>query len=289
MQMRETSRGMDKKPYVNNNPKTALAKAIAEIQFGSEDNMIRLDMAEFRESHTISKLIGSPAGYIGHQDGGGLTEAVRKNPYTVVLFDEIEKAHPDVLNILLGILDDGRLTDSKGVTCSFKNTIVIMTSNIGSRTINPKSTSLGFNAKQDKKSLENDKHTKLDATIREELKKALRPELLNRIDEIVTFRALTPEVLKEIVVIMTKDVKARLREQEISMFLADETLAFLSKEGMDLEYGARPIARAIKRELEKPLSIAILKGEVKAGEHIEAVMNAEGTAIEFKVVDKALA
>ena len=159
-----------------------------------------------------------------------------------------------------------------------------MTSNIGSRSINPKSTSLGFNAKQDKKSIEDDKHAKLDTTIREELKKALRPELLNRIDEIVTFRALTPEVLKEIVVIMTKELKARLKAQDISMFLADETLAFLSKEGMDLEYGARPIARAIKRELEKPLSIAILKGEVNAGDKIEAVMNKDNSGIIFKVV-----
>lgn len=244
--------------------KTELAKALAEAMFGSEDNMVRVDMSEFMEKHSTSKLIGSPPGYVGYDEGGHLSEIIRKKPYSVVLFDEIEKAHPDVFNIMLQILDDGRLTDSKGRHVNFKNTVIIMTSNVGASMIASQS-KLGFSTAQDEKK---DKYEKLKDTVMEEMKKAFRPEFLNRIDDIIVFAHLSKEELRQIVDLMLKDLFKRLSERELSIEVTDEVKDFLAKDGYSEAYGARPLRRLIQKKIEDVLAEEILTNKYGAGETI---------------------
>ncbi len=244
--------------------KTELAKALAEAVFGSEDNMIRVDMSEFMEKHSTAKLIGSPPGYVGYDDGGHLTELVRKKPYSVILFDEIEKAHPDVFNIMLQILDDGRLTDAKGRHVNFKNTIIIMTSNVGASMITTTSR-LGFSTSDDESK---DKYEKLKETVTEEMKKAFRPEFLNRIDETIVFAHLTQEEIRQIVDLMLKDLFKRLAERELSVEVTDEVKDHLAKNGYSEAYGARPLRRLIQRKIEDMLAEEILSGKYAPGDTI---------------------
>ena len=239
--------------------KTELAKALAEAVFGSEDNIVRVDMSEFMEKHSTAKLIGSPPGYVGYDDGGHMTEIIRKKPYSVVLFDEIEKAHPDVFNIMLQILDDGRLTDSKGRLISFKNTIIIMTSNVGASMITS-TQKLGFSVAGDEKK---DKYEKLKDTVMEELKKAFRPEFLNRIDDIIVFAHLSKEEIREIVDLMLKDLFKRLDERELTIEVGDDVKDYLAKEGYSEAYGARPLRRVIQKKIEDVLAEEILTGIYK--------------------------
>lgn len=248
--------------------KTELAKALAEAVFGSEDNMIRVDMSEFMEKHSTAKLIGSPPGYVGYDDGGHLTELIRKKPYSVVLFDEIEKAHPDVFNIMLQILDDGRLTDSKGRHINFKNTIIIMTSNVGASMITTTSR-LGFSTADDESK---DKYEKLKETVTEEMKKAFRPEFLNRIDETIVFAHLTQEEIRQIVDLMLKDLLKRLAERELSVDVTDEVKDHLAKNGYSEAYGARPLRRLIQRKIEDNLAEEILSGKYSAGDTIRITL-----------------
>ena len=248
--------------------KTELAKALAEAVFGSEDNMIRVDMSEFMEKHSTAKLIGSPPGYVGYDDGGHLTELVRKKPYSVILFDEIEKAHPDVFNIMLQILDDGRLTDSKGRHINFKNTIIIMTSNVGASMITTTSR-LGFSTSSDESK---DKYEKLKETVTEEMKKAFRPEFLNRIDETIVFSHLNKEEIRQIVDLMLKDLFKRLAERELSIEVTDEVKDHLAEAGYSEAYGARPLRRLIQRKIEDMLAEEILSGKYSAGDTIRLTL-----------------
>ena len=244
--------------------KTELAKALAEAIFGSEDNMIRVDMSEFMEKHSTAKLIGSPPGYVGYDDGGHLSELVRKKPYSVILFDEIEKAHPDVFNIMLQILDDGRLTDAKGRHVNFKNTVIIMTSNVGASMITTGG-KLGFSTAESEKK---DKYEKLKDTVNEELKKAFRPEFLNRIDDIIVFAHLSKEEIREIVDLMMKDLFKRLSERELSIEVTDEVKDYLAKDGYNEAYGARPLRRLIQKKIEDQLAEEILTNAYQAGDII---------------------
>ena len=248
--------------------KTELAKALAEAVFGSEDNMIRVDMSEFMEKHSTAKLIGSPPGYVGYDDGGNLTEQIRKKPYSVVLFDEIEKAHPDVFNIMLQILDDGRLTDSKGRHINFKNTIIIMTSNVGASMITTTS-KLGFSTSEDESK---DKYEKLKETVTEEMKKAFRPEFLNRIDETIVFAHLSKEEIRQIVDLMLKDLFKRLNERELSVEVTDEVKDHLAEAGYSEAYGARPLRRLIQRKIEDMLAEEILSGKYQPGDTIKLIL-----------------
>lgn len=244
--------------------KTELAKALAEAIFGSEDNMIRVDMSEFMEKHSTAKLIGSPPGYVGYDDGGHLSELVRKKPYSVILFDEIEKAHPDVFNIMLQILDDGRLTDAKGRHVNFKNTVIIMTSNVGASMISTAG-KLGFSTAE---SAKQDKYEKLKDTVNEELKKAFRPEFLNRIDDIIVFSHLSKEEIREIVDLMMKDLFKRLSERELSIEVTDEVKDYLAKDGYNEAYGARPLRRLIQKKIEDQLAEEILTNAYQPGDVI---------------------
>ena len=244
--------------------KTELAKALAEAIFGSEDNMIRVDMSEFMEKHSTAKLIGSPPGYVGYDDGGHLSELVRKKPYSVILFDEIEKAHPDVFNIMLQILDDGRLTDAKGKHINFKNTVIIMTSNVGASMISTQG-KLGFSAAEDAKK---DKYEKLKETVNEELKKAFRPEFLNRIDDIIVFSHLSKEEIRQIVDLMMKDLFKRLAERDLSIEVTDEVKDYLAKDGYNEAYGARPLRRLIQKKIEDQLAEEILTNAYQPGDTI---------------------
>ncbi|WP_019504000.1 ATP-dependent Clp protease ATP-binding subunit [Pleurocapsa sp. PCC 7319] len=243
--------------------KTELTKALATYFFGSEDAMIRLDMSEYMERHTVSKLIGSPPGYVGYNEGGQLTEAVRRRPYTVVLFDEIEKAHPDIFNMLLQILEDGRLTDAKGRTVDFKNTLLILTSNIGSKVIEKGGGGLGFEFADDQAEA---KYNRIRSLVNEELKSYFRPEFLNRLDEIIVFRQLTKEEVKEISEILLKEVFQRLTEKEITLEVTEKFKERLVDEGYNPAYGARPLRRAIMRLLEDVLAEEILSGRLNEGD-----------------------
>ncbi len=244
--------------------KTELTKALASYFFGSEEAMIRLDMSEYMERHTVSKLIGSPPGYVGYNEGGQLTEAVRRRPYTVVLFDEIEKAHPDVFNMLLQILEDGRLTDAKGRTVDFKNTLLIMTSNIGSKVIEKGGGGLGFEFASDNQA--DVQYNRIRSLVNEELKQYFRPEFLNRLDEIIVFRQLSKDEVKEIADIMLRDVFKRLTDQGIILEVTERFKERLVQEGYNPSYGARPLRRAIMRLLEDVLAEEILSGRVKEGD-----------------------
>ncbi|MBP2071934.1 ATP-dependent Clp protease ATP-binding subunit [Thermoanaerobacterium butyriciformans] len=244
--------------------KTELSKALAEAMFGDESAIVRIDMSEYMEKFSVSRLIGSPPGYVGYEEGGELTEKIRRKPYSVILFDEIEKAHPDVFNILLQILDDGRLTDSKGRTVDFKNTLIIMTSNVGAQLIK-KQTTLGFmpEGEENKASYE-----KMKENILDELKKSFRPEFLNRIDDIIVFRQLTQDDIRKITDLMIADLNKRLKDNNISLEFTDDAKEELLKEGYDVTYGARPLRRAIQKVVESELSELMLKGEVKSGDKI---------------------
>ncbi len=254
--------------------KTELAKSLAAYFFGSEDNMIRLDMSEYMERHTVSKLIGSPPGYVGYNEGGQLTEAVRRKPYTVVLFDEIEKAHPDVFNMLLQILEDGRLTDAKGRTVDFKNTLLIMTSNIGSKVIEKGGGGLGFDFATE--SAVESQYNRIRSLVNEELKQYFRPEFLNRLDEIIVFRQLNKLEVKEISDIMLKEVFGRLIEKNITLEVTEKFKDRLVEEGYSPSYGARPLRRAIMRLLEDVLAEEILSGRIKDGDTAIIDVNEEG-------------
>ncbi|AOF47993.1 ATP-dependent Clp protease ATP-binding subunit [Tetragenococcus halophilus] len=242
--------------------KTELAKTLAESMFGEEDALIRLDMSEYMEKYSTSRLIGSPPGYVGYDEGGQLTEKVRSKPYSVILLDEVEKAHPEVFNTLLQVLDDGQLTDSKGRSVDFRNTILIMTSNIGAREIREE-TNVGFNVvdvKQD--------HEAMQKRILEELKKAFRPEFLNRVDETIVFRSLEKDEIHEIVKIMSKSVVKRMEEQDIQLKITPAAIDVIGEAGFDPEYGARPIRRALQKEIEDRLSEALLSGEIYFGSRV---------------------
>ncbi len=247
--------------------KTELAKTLAQYFFGSVENMIRLDMSEFMERHTVSKLIGSPPGYVGYNEGGQLTEAIRRKPYSVLLFDEVEKAHPDVFNILLQILDDGRLSDSKGRVVDFKNTIVILTSNVGASGIeNPSSIGFGGSAKEEAAA----RYAKIKDRVKDAMKQVFRPEFINRLDDTIIFEPLKKEEIRLIVDIMMKDLLKRLNDRMLKLELTAEVKDFLAEEGYDPTYGARPLRRVLQRRLEDPLSEALLMSEYKEGNVIEA-------------------
>ena len=250
--------------------KTELARALAEALFGSEDALVRIDMSEYMEKHAISRLIGSPPGYVGHEEGGQLTEVIRRKPYSVILFDEIEKAHPEVFNILLQVMEDGRLTDSKGRTVNFKNTVLIMTSNLGASEMK-KAGSLGFNREKTAQ----DNFDEMKKRVLEAMKKAFKPEFLNRIDDSIVFHSLEESHIKEIVDLMLKEIQLRLKENEMTMEVSPEAKTLIAKEGFDSEYGARPLRRAIQRLIEDPLADELLKGEFKSGNHI-LIGEAEG-------------
>ncbi|MEW9080472.1 ATP-dependent Clp protease ATP-binding subunit [Terrisporobacter glycolicus] len=260
--------------------KTELSKALAEAEFGDENQIVRIDMSEYMEKHSVSRLIGSPPGYVGYDEGGQLTEKVRRHPYSVVLFDEIEKAHPDVFNILLQILDDGRLTDSKGRTVDFKNTILIMTSNVGAKTIKKQKT-LGFGSPNEEDK-EKDEYEKMKENIMVELKKQFRPEFLNRIDDIIVFHSLNKEDISKIVKLMCKTLVERLEEMTIRLEMDEEAINLIAKSGFDLEYGARPLKRSIQKELENELSELILQGTIKSGDTVEATVKEGKMAFEVK-------
>lgn len=249
--------------------KTELSKALAEAMFGDENSIIRIDMSEYMEKHTVSRLIGSPPGYVGFDDGGQLTEKVRRKPYSVVLFDEIEKAHPDVFNILLQILEDGRLTDGKGKTVNFRNTIVILTSNVGASTIK-KQKSLGFAVNNDE--IE-DEYEKMKENVMEELKRSFRPEFLNRIDDIIVFHQLLEEDLQEVVKLMLQSVSSRLSDQEINIEFTEEAEKLLAKKGFDPTYGARPLRRTITKIVEDKISEEILNGSLNKGDSVSVTVN----------------
>ena len=246
--------------------KTELSKALAEALFGSEESMIRVDMSEYMEKHSVAKMIGSPPGYVGHEEGGQLSDQVRTHPYSVVLFDEIEKAHPDVFNILLQVLDDGHITDSQGRKVDFSNTVIIMTSNAGAKAIvDPKK--LGFAVKEDPA----DDYKRMKQNVMDEVKMIFRPEFLNRIDEIIVFHALDKTHMKKIVTLLCRDLAKRLEEQmDIRLTLRGSAKALIVEKGTDAKYGARPLRRALQTELEDKLAEAILNGEVKPGDHVEA-------------------
>ncbi|TRU49620.1 MAG: ATP-dependent Clp protease ATP-binding subunit [Microcystis aeruginosa Ma_QC_Ch_20071001_S25] len=252
--------------------KTELTKALAKLLFSSESSMIRLDMSEFMESHTVSKLIGAPPGYIGYNEGGQLTEAVRRQPYRVVLFDEIEKAHPDVFNLLLQLLEDGRLTDSQGRRVDFKNTLIIMTSNIGSKVIEKGGNSLGFEMADD---LAQSRYQQISNRVTEELKQYFRPEFLNRLDEIIVFRQLTREEVTQIADILIADLAKQLTEKGISVEVTAAFKDLVINEGYDPSYGARPLRRALTRRLEDSLAVAMLSGKVNSGDHAILDVTAE--------------
>jgi len=243
--------------------KSELAKALAEALFGDEDAMIRIDMSEYMERHSVSRLVGAPPGYVGYEEAGQLTEKVRRKPYSVVLFDEIEKAHPEVFNILLQVLEDGRLTDSKGRTVDFRNTVVIMTSNVGAQQIQRES-SIGFRVTTS----EADAYQAMKDKVIEELKRTFRPEFLNRIDEIIVFHALNRGHIAQIIDIMLKDLIQQLQEKRITLEITDAAKELVAGAGYDPDFGARPLRRAIQKMIENPLAELILQGKFKDGDTI---------------------
>lgn len=244
--------------------KTEISKALAEAVFGNEESMIRVDMSEYMEKHSVSKMIGSPPGYVGHEDGGQLSEKVRRNPFSVILFDEIEKAHPDVFNILLQVLDDGHITDSQGRKVDFKNTIIIMTSNAGAQSIiEPKK--LGFGAKEDEKQ----DHERMKASVMEEVKRIFKPEFLNRIDETIVFRALNKDDMKKIIGIMVRDLQKRCKEQlQIDLVVREAAKEYIVEKAYDRKYGARPLRRKLQDEVEDRLADALIRGEIHAKDRV---------------------
>jgi ATP-dependent Clp protease ATP-binding subunit ClpC len=257
--------------------KTELAKTLAEFLFGDEDALIHLDMSEYMEKHTVSRLIGSPPGYVGYEEGGQLTEAVRRRPFSVVLFDEVEKAHPDVFNALLQILEDGRLTDAQGKTVDFKNTVLIMTSNLGTKNLGQQA--LGFSSQADEESV----YDRMKAQVDDELKRHFRPEFLNRIDETIVFHQLTRVEVKSIVDLMLKRVQSQLKAKDHDIELTEEAKTWMADNGYDAELGARPLRRTIQRQIEDALSERLLWNEFNAGQLI--VVDIEDDEVVFRAVD----
>ena len=252
--------------------KTELSNTLAEVMFGDKKNLIRIDMSEYMEKHSVARLIGAPPGYVGYEEGGQLTEAVRRNPYAVILLDEIEKAHQDVFNILLQIMEDGKLTDSKGRSVNFKNTIIIMTSNVGAHNIK-KQNSVGF---VNEKNIENNEFDNMKKIIMEEVKKQFKPEFLNRVDEVIVFRKLRDTDILKIVNLMLNSTISKLKERKITINLNEESKKFLVNKGVDINYGARPLRKIIAKELEDKLSEEMLKGCIKGGDNLEVYCNGEG-------------
>jgi ATP-dependent Clp protease ATP-binding subunit ClpB len=234
--------------------KTELARALAEFLFDDEHAMVRIDMSEYQEKHSVARLIGAPPGYVGYEEGGALTEAVRRRPYAVLLFDEVEKAHPEVLNVMLQLLDDGRLTDGQGRTVDFRNTLVVMTSNLGSQVI------LEFG--------ESDRR-EMEALIQRALREHFRPEFLNRIDEVIIFQALKREELRAIVDLSVESLRRMLADREVGLTLTDAARDALAAEGYDTHFGARPLKRTLQRRLQNPLAMKLLKGEIRPGQVVE--------------------
>jgi ATP-dependent Clp protease ATP-binding subunit ClpC len=253
--------------------KTELAKALAEFMFDDEDALVRIDMSEYREQHTASRLFGAPPGYVGYEEGGQLTEAVRRRPYRVILFDEIEKAHPEVWNSLLQILDDGRLTDGQGRTVNFRNTVLIMTSNLGTEFVR-KSGTLGFLQTEG-----DDEDKAAHEKIQKALKDTFRPEFLNRIDEIITFSQLTLEDMKLIVDLQMKEIRARLNEQGLEVELSAKARDWLADTGYDPSFGARPLKRALQKFVESPLSVKLLEGEFVGGDTVLVDVDNENNVV----------
>ncbi|MDD5494220.1 MAG: AAA family ATPase, partial [Dehalococcoidia bacterium] len=261
--------------------KTELARALAQFLFDDEDALIRIDMSEYQQEHTVSRLIGAPPGYVGYDEAGQLTEAVRRRPFRVILFDEIEKAHPDVFNVLLQLLEDGRLTDGHGRVANFKECVIIMTSNLGMQEFRRQARKqFGFNVPQDKE--EKDEWEKLKATLQGDLKKAFRPEFLNRIDDVIVFHPLNEENLKKIIDLLVRDVGKLLSDRNIELELTDEARDWVFRKEYDPEYGARPLRRAIQRYIENPLSGKIIAGEVKDGDRVKVSVVKD--ALDFSVV-----
>ena len=256
--------------------KTELARALAEFMFDDEDALVRIDMSEYHEQHTVSRLFGAPPGYVGYEEGGQLTEAVRRRPYRVILFDEIEKAHPDVWNALLQILDDGRLTDGQGRTVDFRNSVLIMTSNLGTEFVR-KAGSLGFMLRSDGPE-DRQAHEKIEKA----LKSTFRPEFLNRIDEIIIFAELTREQMREIVDLQMKEVQDRLSEHGLTVLLSDAARNWLAEVGYDQTFGARPLRRALQKHLESPLSVSLLSGEFSDGDIVLVDVDASNDHLAFR-------
>ncbi|HZB07756.1 MAG TPA: AAA family ATPase [Rubrobacter sp.] len=251
--------------------KTELARTLAEALFGEEAAMVRIDMSEFQERHTVSRLVGAPPGYVGYEEAGQLTESVRRRPYSVLLLDEIEKAHPDVFNILLQILDDGRLTDAQGRTVDFKNTVIIMTSNLGSDRIQA-------HARR------NESFDELKADMDQILKHSLRPEFINRIDEVIVFRTLDKEQISEIARLLLERTERRLHAQNIEVEFTEAAVEFVAEEGFDPEFGARPLRRTIQRRVDNELSRMVLEGSLNPGDKV--VVDLEGGKLTFGVLDE---
>jgi ATP-dependent Clp protease ATP-binding subunit ClpC len=258
--------------------KSELSKALAEFLFGDEDALIQLDMSEFHDRHMVSRLVGAPPGYVGHEEGGQLTEKVRRKPFSVVLFDEVEKAHPDVFNTLLQVLEDGRLTDGQGRIVDFKNTVLIMTTNLGTKDVS-KAVSLGFHADDG----QSGGYERMKRKVQDELKQHFRPEFLNRVDDIVVFHQLAEEDVVQIVDIMMARVAGQLKNRDIALTLTDDARAFLARKGFDPVMGARPLRRTIQREIEDALSDKILVGEIHAGSVITVDADDDGSHLVFKV------
>ena len=262
--------------------KTELAKALAEFLFDDEDALVRIDMSEYMEKHTVSRLIGAPPGYVGYEEGGQLTEAVRRRPYRVILLDEIEKAHQDVFNILLQILEDGRLTDGQGHTVDFSNTVVIMTSNVGTQSLLPPNPEWDETERREY-------YDHMRETLLQELAGIFRPELLNRIDEIIVFHPLSREEILQIVDLMLNQVARRLSERHISLEASQEARELLSEKGYDPAFGARPLRRVIQREVENPIASAVLRGEFTEGDTILLDVEDGGLTLRLKIKDEAAA
>jgi ATP-dependent Clp protease ATP-binding subunit ClpB len=250
--------------------KTELAKTLAAALFDTEENMVRIDMSEYMERHTVSRLIGAPPGYVGYEEGGQLTEAVRRKPYSVILFDEIEKAHHDVFNVLLQILDDGRVTDAQGRTVNFKNTVVIMTSNIGSPHLLEGVTPRGEITEQAR------------TAVMREMRQHFRPEFLNRVDDVVLFKPLTLDEIKQIVSLLTEELRKRLAERNIQLELTEEARAFIAQKGFDPVYGARPLRRFLQHELETRIGRALIAGNALEGATIRVEMHGENLAVDIE-------
>jgi len=262
--------------------KTELARALAQFLFDNEDALIRIDMSEYQERFNVSRLVGAPPGYIGYEEGGQLTEAVRRKPYSVVLLDEIEKAHPEVFNVLLQVLDDGRLTDSQGRIIDFKNAVIIMTSNVGAREITT-SKALGFGLDERRGVQTERQYESMRNRVMEEMKRSFRPEFLNRIDDVIVFHQLTPEQIRQIVDLMLAQVNKQLATQDMHLDVTESAHDVLAKEGWDENFGARPLRRAIQRLIEDPLSEEVLLGRLSAGDTIK--VDADDGKLIFRKAD----